>query len=275
LKINRNLEITVELQGGLGNQLFGWATGYNLAQKNNAVLKLNTSALIARKFELDKFQITKDIQIVNYKLRNHRFNWIQNRIHAESGFAFDPGVMNVKCPVTLRGYFQSWRYFEEVSSSIRSSIRMDETTSDYDKLSKMFEEGKYLCIHVRRGDYLQAQEHHGLTSKEYFHRAIEIATSVADINQIAVFSDDIESAKKLINSADLYISEKELPSSAETLLLMSKNEALIGSNSSFSWWAAYIGDSESRLRIFPRPWFAESKLDTRDLLPQNWLTIGL
>jgi hypothetical protein len=268
-------EVTVELQGGLGNQLFGWATGYSLARRNNALLALNTSKLVARKFELDKFHLIDGVQVENKILANPRFGRLKKNIHLESSFAFDPKISNLNGVVTLRGYFQSWRYFDEVSIQIRDLIKISDPSAGYKKLSREFEENKTLCIHVRRGDYIHAQDYHGLTTKVYFDRAIRIANSLDEITRLAVFSDDIESAKELIDNADIYISDKDLSSPAETLLLMSKNEALIGSNSSFSWWAAYIGDSEGKSRIFPRPWFAESKIDTKDLLPKNWLTLGL
>jgi hypothetical protein len=267
--------ITVELQGGLGNQLFGWATGLCLSKRNDSPLILNTSMLIARKFELDSFQIINDVKVTSQLLPNRRFNRFNKEIYTENSFAFDPKIINLKSPSILRGYFQSWRYFQEISGSIREALELIDPSIEYKELSKEFNKKKILCVHVRRGDYIQAKEYHGLTSKKYFDEAIQIATSLNKIDGIAVFSDDIASAKEVVSDADFYISDQELSSSAETLLLMSKNESLIGSNSSFSWWAGYLGEAEYKSRIFPRPWFAESKLDTRDLLPSNWLTIGL
>jgi hypothetical protein len=44
-------------------------------------------------------------------------------------------------------------------------------------------------------------------------------------------------------------------------------------NSSFSWWGAWLNDSEDKVVIAPRQWFNQANLDTRDLIPSSWIQL--
>jgi hypothetical protein len=59
----------------------------------------------------------------------------------------------------------------------------------------------------------------------------------------------------------------------DEMLLMSRAPALVTANSSFSWWAAWLGDRPGRPVVAPRPWFDDPSIDARDLLPPHWLTL--
>jgi hypothetical protein len=57
------------------------------------------------------------------------------------------------------------------------------------------------------------------------------------------------------------------------VLILSRVDGLVIANSSFSWWAGFIGERPGRVVIAPRPWFTQTKLDTRDLLLPDWLSV--
>lgn len=272
---SHNKTVTVELQGGLGNQLFGWATGLCLSTRIGADLVLNTRNLKYRPYELDNFLISHHVSTTdrNTHSRNGIFKPSYNFI--EASFAHDDRIREINKSVTLRGYFQSPKYFQDISQTIRSQVQLQSLSSNYFDLEAIVKRESTLAIHVRRGDYVGLENYHGLTTQNYFHKGIEIAHKLAHFEKVMVFSDDIQAARTVIDAADYYISSEQLPSAAETMILMSKCSALIGSNSSFSWWAGYLGDTPSSIRIFPRPWFAESNLDTRDLLLNHWITLGI
>jgi hypothetical protein len=59
----------------------------------------------------------------------------------------------------------------------------------------------------------------------------------------------------------------------EVVLILSRFDGLVIANSSFSWWAGFIGERPSRVVIAPRPWFTQTNIDSRDLLPTNWLRL--
>ena len=113
----------------------------------------------------------------------------------------------------------------------------------------------------------------GLTTERYFVDALKYIEKIFPYAKKVVFSDDITEAKKLLPECDLYIGKDELPSAVETLILMSKSSAIIGSNSSFSWWAAFLSEAPDFCKIFPEPWFRDESIDTNDLVPPSWYRI--
>lgn len=271
---SRRKSICVDLQGGLGNQLFGWAAGLSLSMKLNTNLTLNSRNLIARGYELDEFKLSDEILLDNSG--RNRFSGIKliDNTFEEESFQYDERFKNLKKPKTLKGYFQSWKYFDEFEDKIKSLLVLKEESENLVTLSEELKKYQILGIHIRRGDYVGLEDYHGLTSTTYFKNAVQVIRKLSGYEKIMVFSDQIEVAKEVFPDGDYYISSRELSSSPETLILMSRCESLIGSNSSFSWWAGYLGSNNSISRIFPRPWFTNTSIDSRDLLPPNWLTLG-
>jgi hypothetical protein len=277
-KLDRHQGLTVELQGGLGNQLFGWATGFRVAQEQNVSLLLDTSLLIARKYELDSFLIEQKALMrgeESSELFRRPHFFAKRKIKQEKSYRFDPTILNANKGDTLRGYFQSWKYFHDVKPQIVQRLVLkaeSETFKEYDSKLKLSD---FDSVHIRRGDYKNLQNYHGLTTQRYYDAALGLLKALNPSNKIVVFSDNIKEARNIVPNAHVYIGAEEKLSAAETLILMSKSSNFIGSNSSFSWWASYLNKNNSGIKIFPRPWFQEKSLNTSDLLPHDWLTLGI
>ena len=267
--------ISVELQGGLGNQLFGWAAGFALSKKLKLDLTLNTSNLIARPYELDAFTLSEKIKLSNAKESRIRRMNLTDTSFEEKSFQYDKRFEDISRPKRLRGYFQSWKYFDDHESDIQALLNLRQESNDLRLLSEITTTYQVLGVHIRRGDYVGLENYHGLTSSTYFKNAVQMIRNLSGFEKIMVFSDDILVARDVFPEGDYYISSEDLDSSPETLILMSRCTSFIGSNSSFSWWAGYIGSNHSGTRIFPRPWFTETSMDSRDLLPPNWITLGI
>jgi len=267
--------ISVELQGGLGNQLFGWAAGFALSKKLKLDLTLNTSNLIARRYELDAFTLSEKIKLSNAKESRIRRMNLTDTSFEEKSFQYDKRFEDISRPKRLRGYFQSWKYFDDHESDIQTLLNLRQESNDLRLLSEITTTYQVLGVHIRRGDYVGLENYHGLTSSTYFKNAVQMIRNLSGFEKVMVFSDDIVVARDVFPEGDYYISSQDLDSSPETLILMSRCKSFIGSNSSFSWWAGYIGSNHSGIRIFPRPWFTETSMDSRDLLPPNWITLGI
>ena len=275
----------INLNGGLGNQLFGWALAYSLSRTMGLQVGLNVKNLHQRGFELTNFNIPDISNITFSTISNHsriraslrrRFVKLRSRDEFfESGFGFDQRVFESREKTTFNGYFQSWKYFHQYREEIVHQLQAPKNPSaKYLDFVKSLSEKKWIAIHVRRGDYVKFKNYHGLASSEYYTMSLDLVShAIGDID-IVVFSDDISEAKKIVPNATQYICEEDISSPVENLILMSKATHFIGANSSFSWWAAYIGDQKEKINIFPRPWFAEKNIDTRDLLLPHWLTLG-
>ena len=44
-------------------------------------------------------------------------------------------------------------------------------------------------------------------------------------------------------------------------------------NSSFSWWGAWLNKNPNKIVIAPKLWYANQKIENRDITPKNWLRI--
>jgi hypothetical protein len=201
------------------------------------------------------------------------------RWHFESGITYDPGLRALHAPVYLVGYWQSECYFTDISDRLRADFTLKQDGSGANaRLLKLALAGNSVGLHVRRGDFVtlsDAAQVHGLCSIEYYRRAIDIVRSRFSDCQFLVFSDDPEWARAELppDPSAVFVTGNDL-CPEQDLALMSACKHHIIANSSFSWWAAWLGYSPEQLVIAPDPWYASPKLDARDLAISRWQYIS-
>ena len=106
-------------------------------------------------------------------------------------------------------------------------------------------------VNVRRGDYLMFPDYHPTVSEEYIHSAIKL---IPDTDQYLVASDDLDWCKAKLKF-DKPVTYLQGWKSHEQLWIMSMCHHFIISNSSFSWWAAYLSTYENKIVVAPKTWF--------------------
>jgi len=270
------------LNGGLGNQLFGYAAGKSIEKETGLVCNFIRPGSGDRSYELDNFAITAKAENsitfhpLSRILMNRFRNWFDPnkfRYH-ETSFPFDHRFYVNPAGKTLFGYFQSYRYFENIKSELLDLPNLHIPFSrNFQVLEEKWVHKDSIAVHIRRGDYLGKESYHGLTSKKYFHSAMLSVLKVNPNAKFIVFSDSIELARNDFPYAEAYISGENLSKPSENLILMSRMGGIIGSNSSLSWWAGFF-NQKTEINCFPDPWFANQQLDTRDLLPPHWKKIS-
>jgi len=276
-------DFEVVLNGGLGNQLFGWATALGVSRRTGLSFELNASNTRERGYQLSDYGIAATFNAPRYSNPfNRSLTQLSRRINrrlgidskfnfTESGFRFDPRFFQNPRGKTLYGYFQSPLYFEDSRDEITSILRNYQSLGDsYSELHDFLERDSYITVHIRRGDYIGLEKYHGLVGAKYFASARELVLQEDPNVKFVVFSDSIDLAKVDFPDADLYVGENVDLTPPQLLALMSSTGGIIGSNSSLSWWASYLLKGESPIRIFPEPWFSNKHLDTRDLVPPDW-----
>jgi hypothetical protein len=89
-----------------------------------------------------------------------------------------------------------------------------------------------------------------------------------------VCSDDIKWTKKFFSlfQGNFYFIEGEKYFIDFYLLSMCKN--VIISNSSFSWWAAYLNSNENKVVIAPVPYAFDRNRKLNDTYPPDWILIN-
>ena len=291
--------IIVKLKGGLGNQMFQYAIGKVLAQKNRVDLYFDESffedqekkpGFTPRHFELDVFEPlfkTASKQLVNsfynQKERNilsKLFSFPVKTVIKEDFCKFDATILTRKPPLYLDGYFQSEKYFLGNEDLVREFFTFPRITEvKYTDLINEILENNSVSVHFRRGDYVN-DEHtsrvHGTCSLDYYKNAINIITGQFKNPHFYIFSDDIEWVVKHVDKFNInYTLVKGISgkNSWIDMMLMSKCKHHIIANSSFSWWGAWLQRDLSKRVIAPLKWFNDPSVDTQNIIPDSWIRI--
>ncbi len=251
--------------GRLGNQMFQYAAIKGIASYHGHDWCIPPRESFGQD---DKNVRSDDTNIYDvFKLGDHKQGFCRNSMVQESTHAFDANLFQ-NCPdnIDFLGYFQTHKYFEK----IEEEIRKDFTFSDeiVESCEGVIDDSECVSIHIRRGDYVNLQDHHPLQSMSYYERGLDYFPDTPMI----VFSDDPEWCKNqtVFQSDNVLISENNPP--GVDMYLMTKCNYHIIANSSFSWWGAYL--AKSKQVIAPKNWFGPlQNVDTSDKYLKDWIVI--
>lgn len=279
------MKVISELTGGFGNQLFAYACAYALAEKNHAKLYINTYMAdngMSRELGIDELNIAyagritykykKDLlnRAVFNKIRRRKAIGKGTRIFKENGnFVYHPEVLEQSGDVMLSGYWQSDKYFREYIGDLRKLFTLKrEMSPEAKELKEMIHSHtNTVAVHIRRGDYLLSDLN---LKMEYFEEAMRIVEEKVKAPVYCFFSDDIDWVKKAFGEKEnyLFISGSRDISYLEEFFLMKECGHDITSNSSFSWWAAYLNESAGKIVTAPAVSFWRG-----DFYPEEWIKI--
>lgn len=179
----------------------------------------------------------------------------------------EPRFSFCKIPADVReggicGYFQSSRYFADQKEAIR-------------ELFKPFIAEKQpgtLGIHFRLGDYKNLQFLHRVSDTEFLQKAAERVSP--EIKNLILFSDEPDAAAEIIAGIpafDRFTIEIDRNSPCDALRRMTAMQELILSCSSFSWWGAWLGETEKVM--LPGKWFTGQIYDYQDVYEPHWIKL--
>lgn len=291
--------VIVRLTGGLGNQMFQYASARALANRLGTELLLDTRAFertlafrayTRRAYALSPFRLRAKVAnpadlknwpawVVDIGMRLRLARPLFRRWHFESAITYDPSVRTLQQPVCLVGYWQSERYFIDSADSIRADFTLRQPLAGANaNLLELARSNNSVGLHVRRGDFVSldhAAQMHGLCSIDYYRRAIDLVRNSRPQCRFIVFSDDPEWARAELplDPSSVFVTGNG-PSPEQDLALMSACKHHILANSSFSWWAGWLGYGPEQIVIAPAPWYASPDLDTRDLAVSRWQYIS-
>ncbi len=272
------------MAGGLGNQLFILTAGtyYSLKNKENVIFDLSSYTKRNKPHASDIRSLSPDAIFQYRPLRwivKVGLETISKRAlfstYTSSGVGYDPALESQVSENQIFGYFQTYKYLEQPKvRNLIDSLFLSSTSEWFGKYLSEMLELPTISVHIRRGDYLNLQDSFGVLSSEYYQYAINftLKSSSMQYARVLVFSDDFVLAKKLFSNIEVSLpiqfaeSPENLPE--ETLFLMSQSHALIISNSSFSWWAAQLGN-KSKFVVRPSKWF-RGMSDPEELFPPEW-----
>jgi len=258
--------------GGLGNQLFIVVAGYITAKVLKVPLYLQDMTCEAHQTVTDDYK--KSIF------------WFGVHCNQDLGYtAFSPEGFSPWSPTSvhpgtrLTSYFQYYPAILPHENDVRSLLLKG--LEPYRARLKTLYPDTYAFVHVRRGDYMQISHIHYLQPLSYYERGVDLLS----VKEVLVVSDDMEwvAAQPYFQGETFRLVQglNEL----ETLALMSLCKEGVCSNSTFSWWGAFLGPhAERNTVVVPRRWINPSYFDTSswprvegvpvpNLFPAEWIVL--
>lgn len=255
----------IHLIGNLGNQLFQIAAAYAHALRIGGTLRLSNNADFGDDTFLHKCRVCVGSPPNTPCVPEPHFHYVPIPEKAQ----------------WLHGYYQSSRYFADVKDAVldlfdpalRIKTLVAERYGEYLGMTGDYEDT--VVVHVRRGDYVTPSNMpvHGILTPTYFRAAMALFKEAkGPACKFLFFSDDIEYCRSVFGRDPGVICVDE-PNATLALHLMSRFKHYIMSNSSFSWWATYLGNPATTV-IAPRSWVGpQGPQDFEDIYEPDWILL--
>lgn len=291
--------ITVRIKGGLGNQLFQYAAAYALASRLQQEMSMDTTFYpkqTLRGFKLNQLHVDYGdvtdiddpmIRILKNKYINKAMRKMNRRVlpcGRDSVFLLEtrsdivPEFFDLrKSYIYLDGYYQSEQYFQQHREELLKQFTPIYQPADaYKEVLKHITATNSVAIHVRRGDFISAQNDHNpnhyLLGESYYANALRYMDAQLDRPTYFWFSDDIEWVKKNFGERDNYcfVNLHTQNADIDEMMLMKHCNHIIAANSTFSWWAAWLNEHENALRVVP-----EKRYGNAHMIPESWIKVSV
>jgi len=233
--------VLAELSGGLGNQLFQWAYARGLSENVKCdASKMRNYAGVPRTFSLGPFGI-----------RDSRAATGRDRYIAIGARGYEFVDIGEGDDVRVRGVWMGEGPWRHAAADVRRVLDVPGPTIDA------------IAVHVRRTDFLLPNSPMVELGADYYRRALE---RVPRNLPVLVFTDAPDWARQ--NVPGILIDE---PDQYRAMWLMSRCRHHVIANSSFSWWAAWLG--EKGVVVAPSRWLKNNDAVTTQIVPERWATV--
>lgn len=271
--------------GRLGNQMFQFASTVGIARKSgfdakfpieNCFVSQRTGPYdpeIGQNEEvkcdlLDCFNLSDDFFIPARHIRT-------DRIYQEPDFTFDPNSFKIPNFTSVRGYFQTEKYFSHCSNEIKKNFSFKkeilEKAQEYVQKIKEKSGKSLIGVHVRRGDYVRSPDHHPPCSFEYYKRCFDLFNRIGEFIFL-IFSDDPSWCEDNFKGENYIVCNLKDP--YQELCCMSLCSHNIIANSSYSWWGAWLNNNRDKKILAPSKWFGPLlNKNTDDVYCHGWIKL--
>jgi hypothetical protein len=281
--------ITVRLLGGLGNQLFQYASGRAVALRHGTGLRIDRRAAVRfpqswAQPALHHFAI-KEVEgplppdrdtPLRYALwrkfgRNPRFL-------RESGLGVNAAIMNAPDNTYIQGYLQSETYFTDAEAQIRQDLTIitPPSAQNAEWLERIAATPNSVAVHLRRGDYISSAKGaaaHGTCNAAYYDAALRALADRTGITpNVFVFSNDPAwcEAELALPFPKTVVGHNSADDHYEDMRLMAACRHHVIANSTFSWWGAWLGTNTDKEVMAPARWFGSPTMQNPDIIPARW-----
>jgi hypothetical protein len=257
------LTIQVRVTGGFGNQLFKFFHGVDLSNTYNENLIIDKTwyrdsrdrrnLVSERSFDLGYYPKIREVASVEWRSnRLHKvFGQVLRRSHPlvqlKLGYLVESNrvrfLNDSRIPSIVDGSFEQLDCLPE--SEIILDYLNPPSDSEWLKTSTFeISAAQPIALHVRRGDFLNIPHMYDVVKPTYYYDALKTIQGRYGPRPIHLFSDDPTAALEFLGKdflIDHVVSQNSEVKTPEIFELLSRYPFLIGANSTFSWWAGYLG----------------------------------
>lgn len=272
------------VKGGLGNQLFIYATARALALRTRRALFLDTTRGYSndeygRSYRLNRFPIKAETMPEHWriapKLKHPRHKIIRalNKLLPRDQRTYfgeqrdaAPAQLTALNPhrhrITLLGYWQNEAYFADHAAAIRAELTPPPPADQTNRaLGEKLAASESVFLHFRRVRYWN------LLGRDYYQAAIDAARAKLSKPHFVLFGDDLNWPEQNLDfrGAGIELVTHNSNDELADLWLMSRCRHAVVANSSFSWWGAWLGDARAERLVF-----APAQIGWPITMPDRW-----
>lgn len=196
----------------------------------------------------------------------------------KEGFSY---IKNLKI-VSNTYIFGTFTYYEclnDIKQSLINDITFTRKLPNIIKeLLDEFKLYNSVAIHVRRGDY-EGDRIRDVCSMTYYHNSIEYVSSNQNNLRFYIFSNDPEYIKTNFSFlSNYFFIDNSLYDNSDylDLFLMTQVNHLIISNSTFSYWGAWLNKNINKIVIAPNCYHSDNSwVHQSELYPPEWIRLAV
>lgn len=260
------------MEGGLGNQMFQYAFAKALEKNSGRKVLFNTDI-----YNKDKRNYALGIFKLNNRFASMlNMNNTANYVKEKNPFLYEKELFNIETPTKFKGYFQNELYFKQISSKLKRDFKFPKLkkTDSFNKywIKEIKKAQNPVFIHIRRDDYLPLKWE--LPTSYYFDAIKYIEEHVKNPTYFVFGLNSEEFLKKELKLDIPYFVIDDTNNTNnqdwKDMMLMSKCKHAIIANSTFSWWAAWLGPNQNKgIVVAPSPFV----LGQDEVICENWVKI--
>ena len=283
----------INLNGGLGNQLFQYSFGMAMKYLHGIDVKFCDTFVNPQQLKIqDIFDISLPLAnindfkntiggvFLNEHLRDYSLRLMRKLGLKEFGNFI---IENYKYPLSslpmernkfFYGYWQNYNFFYNSLLLIKKDLKIKnfEITADY--LNKFYDQySNIVCLHLRLGDYKHKKNLNVYSEIPigYYQNAISLFEKKLSKPLFILFSDQLEKVDKSFFKKNVIPSSSIVKKSKDDFSIMSNCDSFILSNSTFSLWAAYLSNKKNIYVTKPTSWFKDKNIEKANkYYPKDW-----
>ena len=265
--------IIIQMIGGMGNHMFQYALYRRFIHEGKECHYEGFST----KPWYNGFDLDQIFNIIPNEVGKEEVEKL-TRYQEQTWPTFNPSILEVE-DTYLCGNWQNIGYFQPILKELHDEFTFKNKLDNKNKeILDEIKNTNSVSIHIRRGDYAKNAHYRNYffdaNWMNYYGQAVGYIAKNAKNKPVKffVFSDDIEWCKQNIMIPVTYV-ENTMEEAWKDMKLISNCKHNITTNSTFSWWAAWLNKNPDKIVTTPKKWFLDKNIDSNLITLNSWVKI--